>query len=368
MTKVAQVTRFYSLDEIMKFIENGGEYPLHHVWCYDQIIKSGIHTSGIEYNRNSVLNKLGEKLKFVNLQQEINLINRSKEFDIIYSPMVADVFLLAMLKVLGLYKKPIVAMAFDTTVPYKKNFFKKLLQKFRRYITLNGIDSLIYHFETLYQESSKYAPLDNNVSFCSTWGADLDFFESFIQKQTEPPTLDFIYTTGGTERDYPTLIEAFKDINFNLKITTRRSKDESIVNNIPNVVIDNSIKPGLYSVGLIRKEYYNCLAVAIPLSVNQNIAPYGSTVVMEAIAMGKPVISTRNNMYPFSLEKEKIGFEVDYADVEGWKQCVNYMIDHPDEVKEMGERAKFLCKTKYNYEAFSKEVVEKIKKLAPAQK
>jgi glycosyltransferase involved in cell wall biosynthesis len=114
---------------------------------------------------------------------------------------------------------------------------------------------------------------------------------------------------------------------------------------------------------LIRKDYYNCLAVAIPTTVKEKIAPFGSTVVIEAMAMGKPIISTRNDLYPFSLEKEKIGFEVDFSDVEGWKQCVNYLIEHPDETKEMGERAKFLCKKKYNYEAFAKELVEHIIKL-----
>ena len=43
--------------------------------------------------------------------------------------------------------------------------------------------------------------------------------------------------------------------------------------------------------------------------------------------MGKPVISTRNKMYPFNLDKEKVGFEVDYADVEAWKQTEAIMLE-----------------------------------------
>jgi len=171
--------------------------------------------------------------------------------------------------------------------------------------------------------------------------------------------LDFIYSTGGTGRDFTTLIEAFRQLDFNLKITTKR--DEGLNENIPeNVIIDNSVKPGLHSVGLIRKEYYNSLAVAISLRKTGQLWPVGITVIMEALAMAKPIISTKNDMYPFDLEKEKIGFYVDYKDVNGWRDCVNYMKNNPDEAREMGERGKYLCEHKYNYNLFSDGVVNHI--------
>jgi glycosyltransferase involved in cell wall biosynthesis len=111
-------------------------------------------------------------------------------------------------------------------------------------------------------------------------------------------------------------------------------------------------------------DYYNCLAVAIPLlkAVQQNT--FGITVIMEALAMGKPIISTVNPLYPFDLEKEKIGLYVDYDDVNGWKHSVNYLINNPDEAREMGERGRFLCEKKYNYNLFSKEVIKQIKMIS----
>ena len=83
---------------------------------------------------------------------------------------------------------------------------------------------------------------------------------------------------------------------------------------------------------------------------------------MEALAMGKPVISTNNKSYPFNLEREKVGLNVDYGDIEGWHQAANYMIDHPDEVKEMGERAKYLTQKRYNYKLFTLGVNQQISK------
>lgn len=363
MTKVAEVIRFYSLDKIMDFMEKGGEYPRHHLWCYDQIKENGIPAECIEFNNQSKLNRIGKKLKILNLQQQINLLKRSKEFDVIFAPFVSDVFILAILKIAGLYKKPIVGLAFETFNPYKTQFLKKLRQKMVRYILLNGIDSLYFQFENLYKKSNQYGELKKNHHFLQTWGADFEFFESFIQRQQKPPALDYIYSTGGTGRDYKTLIDAFKMINFKLKITTKNPLETHKQTGITsNIEIDNSIKPGLHSVGLIRKDYYNCLAVAIPTLNQVDYWPVGSTVIMEALAMGKPIIATSNKMYPFNLEKEKVGFEVAYGDVEGWKQCVNYLINNPDETREMGERAKHLCQKRYNYKDFSDEVISKLKK------
>ena len=93
MARIAEIIRFYSLDEIMEFIEKGGEYPLHHVWSYDKLRESGMQADCINFDNKSWLNKIGDKLQIFNLQQQINLLRRSKEFDLIYAPFIADVFL-----------------------------------------------------------------------------------------------------------------------------------------------------------------------------------------------------------------------------------------------------------------------------------
>ncbi len=117
----------------------------------------------------------------------------------------------------------------------------------------------------------------------------------------------------------------------------------------------------------MRKEYYNSLAVAIPLSKTGRYWPVGITVIMEALAMAKPIISTVNPIYPFNLEKEKVGFYVDYYDVEGWKQAINYVIDNPGEMKEMGERGRYLCEKRFNYNLFSEDVIRNLKQMLPIE-
>lgn len=359
MNRVAEIIRFYSLDEIMDFIEKGGEYPLHHVWSYDKLKESGIPVEGIDYNNKSFLNKLGSRFLVFNLQQQINLLRRSKDYDLIYAPFIADVLLLALLRAFGLYNKPIFALGLDTHIPFKNKPLSRLREKLVRKVYKHGIDSLLFFNKTIYEKSKEYGRLSKNDTYCE-WGADLEFFSKYTERQTTPPTLDFIYSTGGTGRDFRTLIKAFEGIDFDLKITTKR--DEGLNNAPSNVIIDNSVKPGLHSVGLIRKEYYNSLAVAISLEKTGHLWPVGITVIMEALAMAKPIISTRNEMYPFDLEKEKIGLYVDYYDVNGWKDQINYLINNPDEAREMGERGRYLCEKKYNYNLYSDNVIKHIKK------
>lgn len=363
MAKVAEVIRFYSLDDIESFIEEGGEYPLHHVWCYDKIKESGIDADCIEFDENSFWNKFGKKLKIQNLQQQLNILKHSNNYDLIYVPFPQDAFLLAVLKSVGLYKKPILALGLDAHFPTKKHI-KGLREKITRRIFLNGYDTVMYFSKKLYDRSNEYSRLNGKHAYTDRWGVDFNFFNDYVERQATPPSNDFIHSTGGSVRDYKTLIEAFKDIDFKLKITTKTTPTESYFQNLTsNIIIDDTIQPGLHSVGKIRKDYYNALAVAIPILNNGHQSPFGITVVLEAMAMSKPIISTENKLYPFNLEKEKVGLYVDYGDVEGWRQSVNYLVNNPDEAREMGERGRHLCKTKYNYDLFSTDVISQIQKM-----
>ena len=56
--------------------------------------------------------------------------------------------------------------------------------------------------------------------------------------------------------------------------------------------------------------------------------PYtvGLTTLVEAFALGLPVVCTRNPKFEMDIEKEGVGIYVDYNDVEGWKQAITYTL------------------------------------------
>ncbi len=370
-TRVIEVFPFQQLEKAYQYVQKGGkDFPAHHFWLYDAFKNNGHPTTCASYDDNSFWRKLGEALRIGNLEQQINCLKKSKEFDVIFDPEMKYTFLIALLKVLKLYRKPLISLAQRASEIENKNQLKRWKEYLVRYIYYKGTDLVIFYNKQVFQKSNQY-PIKANARMVNSWGVDVDFFQSFFQEQTSPPTQNYFFATGGSLRDYETLVKAFNEINFNLKITTQGSFSEELQRLLtPNITIDNSIIPGMTSTGRIRKDYYNSLAVAVPMLDYSpySFAPFGITVVLEAFAMCKPVIMTPQKPYPFDVEKEKIGFNVDIGDVQGWRQALSFLIDNPGEAKEMGERALHFCRKKFNYELFSKEVMSYVDEYLSGEK
>ncbi len=74
--------------------------------------------------------------------------------------------------------------------------------------------------------------------------------------------------------------------------------------------------------------------------------------------MGRAVITTENKDMGVDLEKEGIGLTVPHKDVLAWRQAVQYLLDHPEETQEMGQRARYLAEKRYNLEHFTQKTVQ----------
>jgi len=80
----------------------------------------------------------------------------------------------------------------------------------------------------------------------------------------------------------------------------------------------------------------------------------GLTSIVEAMALGKPIISSVNPYSPVDIEKEEIGFVV--RNVVEWKSALQYISENPDEAKKMGIRARSLAEKKFNIEKCSQQI------------
>lgn len=360
--KVLEVIRFYSLEKIMEYINLGNDYPKHHIWCYDKILESGNQVGEVIYNKNSFIQKLGKKLRISNLGQQIRSIKESKEHDIIFVPFIDDIFFIALLKVLKLYTKPILAISDHVIHVNTKNRIKSYVTRIIRNIYLKGVDKILFLNENIYMGNLKYGKIQPQHGFLKHWGPDLDFFQNFVNNQETKPTKDFIFSTGGTNRDYEIIFKAFQELNTPLKITLKREELNVKEFKHPNIIIDNSIHPGYSSTAKLRENYYNSFAIAVPLKYKYEKCA-GLTVIFEAMAMGKPIITTKNEYYSFDVEEEGIGINIEYGSVSTWKDAVNYLLNHPEEAQKKGEQGLLLCKTKYNYSLFCQEVIENLENM-----
>ncbi|NEQ19020.1 MAG: glycosyltransferase family 4 protein [Microcoleus sp. SIO2G3] len=77
--------------------------------------------------------------------------------------------------------------------------------------------------------------------------------------------------------------------------------------------------------------------------------------------MGKAVVMTRTVEPCIDIEKEGIGIFVEQGDVQGWQEAISYLLEHPDETREMGKRGRRLCEEKYNLEVFTSRLSKLLK-------
>lgn len=346
---------FHPIQDAQQSSISENQKASHHYWFYDQLKNTGHQVDVLKTNAQPTFtNRLGNCLGLNFLQQQLDCIRKARCYDLIFFPFMEFSYLIAFLKIIRLFNKPVISVAQYAYKPNHNNSFKKIKSQGIRYVYFKGTDLIIFYNEQLYKRSQS-ASLKGKSIFIDNWGVDVEHFQSFLDIQEQPPKKDYFYCTGGSQRDFKTLVSAFNSIEYPLKITTIGSLkgfEECLLT--PNITLDNSLPFG--STSIIREQYYNALAVMVPLSESERLDTSGITVVMEAMAMGKPVITTDNKAYPFNVEKEKIGLNVDYNDVEGWRQAATYMLDHPDEVEEMGVRARHLAQRRYNYKLFTGQV------------
>jgi len=100
--------------------------------------------------------------------------------------------------------------------------------------------------------------------------------------------------------------------------------------------------------------YKDAYAIAIPL--NETDALAGLTSLMDAMAMGRPVIMTRNPYVDIDIDALGIGIWVDTGDISGWKSAISKLLADPMMALEMGERARRLCEKGFNIRQFSKNL------------
>lgn len=166
-------------------------------------------------------------------------------------------------------------------------------------------------------------------------------------------------STGVEHRDFITLIRAFNktdalcDIHTRMSIDYRKEIESKVVVN-PNIRFE-IVNKSVHEMARIVSASY-CVVICCldyPYTV-------GLTTLVEALALGLPIITTDNPTFGMDIEKEGAGLKVAYGDVDGWVKAINYMAEHPSEAKEMGKKARLLAEKQYNLEILSKEVAEVI--------
>ena len=160
----------------------------------------------------------------------------------------------------------------------------------------------------------------------------------------------------GSEKviEHPVFGEGKKHNDFGLGFYCTESEFESFC--LPDSVqvhYTDGVIPYLLAQKVARKSCVVICCMDFPYTV-------GLTTLVEAFALGIPVICSRNPNFEMDIDKEEIGITVAYNDVEGWINAIHRIADHPEEAQKMGANARKLAEKRFNLEIFSHEIAESL--------
>ncbi|MEX2592081.1 MAG: glycosyltransferase [Anditalea sp.] len=327
----------------------------HHVWGKVELDeRKNVEIIILQHEKYKFLNRLGNIFKIGHLDQQLRTLAILKSVDIIYSPYsTANTKLLLFLKLIGLLKKPIVVTVHQPILGAKSNniaiksFAKKYFLKYDACIFLSR--KLMHNMIEVFEISQKEK---DQRFFSSEWGPDTNFYQKYSEPKL-PHLCPYVISAGHTDRDYETLIEAFRGINFQLRIfCTPKSVPKT--KDIPeNVIIVSETLP--YEE--ILKHYVYARIIAIPLKYPASKEGcQGMTSLQDVIALGKPVIMTENKSLNMQVEKEGIGYCVGQGDVGGWRNALNDLIFDEEKLIDMSGKALALHRFKYNSRIFANDL------------
>ncbi len=163
---------------------------------------------------------------------------------------------------------------------------------------------------------------------------------SYVPFHTDPGLLDydgsghdgFVLSAGRTFRDYRTLLQAFQSIDVPLRIVASPSNIE-LRDKPAHVTIDYDL-PGPDLMKLMAR----ALAVAVSLEPRQ--ISIGQSVVLQAMALGKPVIATRVNGTEDYIEHMKTGILVPPCDPRAIEEAVRLLLRDEELRQRLGRAAR----------------------------
>ena len=280
-----------------------------------------------------------------------------QHIDAIYATHWDGLELIIFMRALHLYPHPVILWHHQPIVKADSSMREMMAHIFYR-----GIDQMFFFSEALLQQSLLSSKAREERMHVVHWGADLEYYDNLMKQQDVGEHTGFI-STGKEKRDMPTLIRAFSATGhpLNIFIAYKACGDNylEILGDLrPSANIHIQFIKGLIPHELAAKVW---AAKYVAICCQETNYTVGLTTLVEALALGMPVIATRNKTYPIDIEREGVGIVVPYYDSVAWEKAIRYITSDTDAADEMGRKARRLAEQLYNLETCTAEVAEVIK-------
>jgi len=346
----------FPLDYELARLERG-EIPDHVLFGINRFQELGYEMDIPPFQGSKVLqavNKWLGRIRFPislgNLDHQWAAWRRRDSYDIIYAPCADEINLLSYLRALGLWNKPIVNLLHH---PPNRGRLTWLRTPFVR-LMLRGTDAMTTLSKHLAQEINAECAgnaTNSNKARSVRWGPQRSYYPV-----ADGPGEGFI-CAGMTGRDLSVFGRAAGQTAHPVEIVCMPDTWLPELAQLPaNVKVTVPVGRRKFSFPELLGRMSKARALAIPLQKGVSLS--GLTGVMDGLALGRPLIVTRNPLLDLDIEALGIGKWVDYGDVEGWRAALEWFAARPEESMAMGKRARALVdEEQFNSDSFARNMV-----------
>jgi hypothetical protein len=182
--------------------------------------------------------------------------------------------------------------------------------------------------------------VDRVIVYATTQAAELGEKGTFIPlpadgdfdaARREAVDEGYVFSGGGAGRDFRSLVEAVRGTAVCLRLVVFAPHDVGAAPD--NVSVEGPLAKEQF---LARMASAACVAVPL-LSAG---SPHGQTTLVQALALGKPVVATRSVGVVDYVEDGAEGFLVEPGDVNGYRRAFERLLADPALRERCGERAR----------------------------
>ncbi|MCI0550786.1 MAG: glycosyltransferase family 4 protein [Anaerolineae bacterium] len=169
--------------------------------------------------------------------------------------------------------------------------------------------------------------------------ADTEFFKPTGDVAVDTVT-PFIMSQGLAKRDYPTLIRAMQKLpHVTCHISAVSAWDDFKAGYEGMEIPSNVILASYNHPSAIKTAFEKCRFVVIPLQADAGMWSAGSTSVVQAEAMGRPVVVTRLPGVAEYIKDGETGLLVKPNDPDAMAEAIDKLWQNPERATEMGKSA-----------------------------
>jgi glycosyltransferase involved in cell wall biosynthesis len=322
-----------------------GQYPAQHLYGA-QAFESAPHVLlTTDHRGDRPLTRVSERvlrLRVGDLRDELSIRRIRPRVDLVFAGEPLHVVGLAQLP---RRRRPPLVAVFHQPAP--------LTAWWRRVVA--GFDGIVCLSARVRDQLIREHGRDPETTIALGWGPDRS-------RELYPPAPDgdVVVAAGKTGRDFGTLVRALDQCGAPARLWTQRAA----LSDVPAQVEVREPQDVPADPGAARQfawiEARDALAaaavIAIPLASADRLT--GLSELADALALGKPVVMTRNPFIDVDIEAVGCGRFVDVGDVDGWAKALDELMSDATLRAEMGAAGRRYVDTTWNADAFAAGVLE----------